>query len=152
MSHLVGFTLDGHLYALYLACVERIVRVVEVTPLPKAPEIVLGVVSVQGKIVPILDVRKRFSLREREIDLSDHMVVAHTARRRVALVVDSVTGIVDRSPEEIMEAEKIAPGTEYLKGVAKLDDGLVLIHDLDRFLSLDEENRLEDVLTKTYEG
>ncbi|MBF8302857.1 MAG: cheW40H-4 [Candidatus Dadabacteria bacterium] len=61
LNQLVVLTLDEQRYALHLSAVERIVRVVEVTPLPKAPEIVLGVVNVQGQIIPVINIRKRFS-------------------------------------------------------------------------------------------
>jgi chemotaxis signal transduction protein len=59
---LVVFTLDEQRYALHLDAVKRIVRAVEVTPLPKAPQIVLGVVNVQGKVIPVMNLRSRFSL------------------------------------------------------------------------------------------
>jgi purine-binding chemotaxis protein CheW len=61
LNQLVVLTLDEQRYALHLSAVERIVRMVEITPLPKAPQIVLGVVNVQGRIVPIVNIRKRFS-------------------------------------------------------------------------------------------
>ena len=57
--------------------------------MPKAPKIVLGVVNVQGKIIPVFNLRKRFGLRERETNLGDQLVIAHAAGRSVALVVDS---------------------------------------------------------------
>lgn len=60
LNQLVVFAFDEQRYALHLSAVERIVRMVEITPLPKAPEIVLGVVNVQGRIVPIVNIRKRF--------------------------------------------------------------------------------------------
>ncbi len=104
-NQFVVFTLDGQAYALHLSVVERIVRVVEVTPLPKAPEIVLGVVNVGGKIIPVIDIRKRFRLHGREIDLSDQLVIANTLHRRVALVVDSVIGVIERSVPEVTAAE-----------------------------------------------
>lgn len=152
LTQLVAFTLDGQQYALRLACVQRIAPVVEPAPLPKAPEIILGVINLQGAILPVLNVRKRFGFEEREIDLSDRLIVARTARRSVALLVDSVTGVVERPKDEITDVDTIVPGAEYLEGVLKLENGILFIHDLDRFLSLDEENRLEDRLAKTQEG
>jgi purine-binding chemotaxis protein CheW len=71
---LVIFTLDEQRYALHLAAVERVVRMVELTSLPKAPEIVLGVVNVRGRVVPVVNLRKRFGLAERGIRLSDHIL------------------------------------------------------------------------------
>jgi purine-binding chemotaxis protein CheW len=149
---LVVFTLDDQRYALHLSAVERIVRAVEVTPLPKAPEIVIGVINVQGRIIPVFNMRKRFRLPEHEIELSDQFIIAHTAKRTVALVADGVKDIIDRSDQEIISAEEIVPGLEYVKGVVKLEDGLVLIHDLDTFLSLKEEIALDKALSGMVEG
>ncbi len=148
-NQLVVFNLDEWRYALHLPVVQRVVRMVEVTPLPRSPEIVLGVVDVEGELIPVMNVRGRFGLPERGTKLSDQLVVARTARRAVALVVDSVGGVIVRSASEITSAEKISPGTEYLQGVAKLEDGILLIHDLDRFLALDEEKQLSEALGQT---
>jgi purine-binding chemotaxis protein CheW len=121
---------------------------VEVTPLPKAPEIVLGVVNVHGRVIPVLSIRRRVGLIEGETSLSDHIIVADTASRSVALVVDAVIGVVERTAEEITVAEKIVPGTEYVEGIAKLEEGMLFIHNLDRFLSQHEEGQLRDILAK----
>lgn len=137
------FTLGDQRYALPLSTVERVVRVVEVTPLPQAPDIVLGVVNVQGRVIPVVNPRRRFRLPERDIALTDQLVIAHTTRRPVALVVDAVTGVLEYSGREAVGARDIVPGMEYVEGVVKLADGLVLIHDLDRFLSLDEVTALD---------
>lgn len=145
-ARLVVFTLDEQRYGLPLAVVERIVRAVEITPLPKAPPIVAGVINVQGRVVPVVSLRRRFGLLEREIDLSDQFVIARTARRWVALVVDAATGVVEVPAEKIVAAEKVLPHLEYIAGLAKLEDNLILIHDLDAVLSLDEENALDAAL------
>lgn len=141
--HLVIFTLDDQRYALHLAAVDRTVRMVEITPLPKAPEIVLGVITVNGKIVPVLDIRRRFGLVERRTDLSDHLIIARAAKRTVALVVDGVHDVIERPAREIIPPAAIVPGMEQVEGVVKLDDGMVFIHDLGGFLSLEEELALE---------
>jgi purine-binding chemotaxis protein CheW len=143
---LVVFTMNEQRYALQLAAVERVVRMVEVTPLPKAPQIVLGVINAQGRIIPVVDIRRRFRLPERDIRLSDHLLIARTARRTVALALDAVTGIVERSAQAVITAEEILPGLEYVEGVMKLGDGLILIHDLDTLLSLEEEQTLDAAL------
>ena len=148
LSQLVAFTLNRQPYALRLASVRQVLRMVEVTPLPKAPEIVLGVVSLHGTVVPVLSIRRRVGLTEGEASLSDQLIVADTASRSVALVVDAVIGVVERSTEEITEAERIVPGAEYVEGIAKLDEGMLFIHNLDRFLSQPEESQLHDALAK----
>jgi len=148
LNQLIVLTLDEQRYALHLSAVERIVRGVEVTPLPKAPEIVLGVVNVQGQITPVINIRKRFRLPEREMNLSDQLIIAHTSRRTVALVADAVSGVIERSEQEVIAAEKVLPGIEYVEGVVKLEDGMILIHDLNKFLSLEEEQALDNAMKK----
>src|SRR5471030_1448115 len=139
---LVVFTLDEQRYGLRLAVVERVVRAVEITPLPKAPEIVLGVIIAQGRVIPVVNVRKRFHRPEREVELSDQFIIARTSRRMVALVVDAVNDVVPCTESQVVASEKIVPGLEHVEGVLKLPDGMIFVHDLDRFLSLEEEQTL----------
>jgi len=149
LNQLLGFSLEGHQYALYLSMIDKIVRVVEVTPLPKGPEIVLGVVNVHGVILPVVNIRKRFGLPERATQLSDQLIIAHTPSRPVALIVDAVSGVVERREQEMVAAEKILPGLEYIEGVVKFKDGMILIHDLNKVLSLEEERALNEAMKKT---
>jgi len=112
---LLVFSLESQQYALHLHVIERAVRAVEATPLPKAPDIVLGVVNVQGQVIPILNIRRRFRLPDKEINLSDQLIIARTSRRTVTLLVDTVTGVVERQEEQVTAAEKIVPGMEYVE-------------------------------------
>lgn len=143
---LVIFTLDDQRYALPLPAADRVVRMVAITPLPNAPDIILGLVNVQGRVIPVINVRRRFCLPERKIALTDQLVVAHTARRPVALVVDAVLDVIACAAQSLIAASDIVPRLEYAQGVVKLSDGLILIHDLDKFLSLEEEDSLDRVL------
>jgi purine-binding chemotaxis protein CheW len=145
---MVVFALDEPRYALLLSAVEKVVRAVEITPLPKAPEIVVGVINAQGRILPVLDIRKRFRLPAREMKPDDRFIIARTSRRQVALVVDSVVGVHKLAEREMVSAKEALPFAQYLKGVAKVENNLVLIHDLDQFLSLDEERVLDTALAK----
>lgn len=143
---LIIFTLDDQRYALPLPAVDRVVRMVAIIPLPKAPDVVLGVVNFQGWVIPIINMRRRFCLPEREIVLTDQLLVAHTARRPVALVADAVLDVIACSVESLIATENILPKVEYVEGVVKLTDGLIFIHDLDKFLSLEEESSLDHAL------
>ena len=140
---IVAFTLDGQRYALDLSAVERVERIVEITPLPKAPEIILGVVNVRGDVVPVVNIRKRFRLPEREISLSDQLIIANTSARTVALVVDEVIDVIAVSGSAVIDGGEILPGMDYVEGFMKLSGGMVLIHDLEKFLSLKEAKALE---------
>lgn len=143
---LIIFTLDNQRYALPLPAVDRVVRMVAITPLPNAPDIVLGVVNFQGRVIPVINMRRRFFLPERGNVLTDQLVVAHTARRPVALVADAVLDVIACPSQSLIAPENILPRVEYVEGVMKLEDGLIFIHDLDKFLSLEEESSLDQVL------
>jgi purine-binding chemotaxis protein CheW len=146
LHQLVVFTLDEQRYAVPLSAVERIVRLVEITPVPETPEIVLGVINVQGRILPVVNIRRRFHLPARELHPSDHLLIARTSQRTVALVVDAVNEVATLSSHEMVTREKILTHLGYVAGVVKRPDGLILIHDLDRFLSLEEEQALHDAI------
>lgn len=145
-TQLLVFLLDRQRYALHLAAVERVVRAVEVTPLPRAPRIVCGVIDLHGRIIPVIDVRRRFGLPAREIDFNDRFVIARTPGRRVALAVDAVDDVVDHPEGQVQAAEEILPHLAYVEGVLRLKNGMALVHDLGRFLSLDEEDILDQAL------
>ncbi len=132
------FALSGRFYGLHLAQVRRVIRAVDAVPLPDAPEIVLGAIDLQGTIVPLFNVRRRFGIADREIIPEDQFVIACASRRTVALAVDHVLDIIERPAEQIVAAEKILDHSDLIEGVIQLEEGLVLIHDLDRFLSVDE--------------
>lgn len=140
------FTLDQQRYGLPLSCVERAVQVVELTPLPGAPDIVLGVINVAGTLVPVIDLRRRFGLPARDIALSDHIVIARADRRTVGLVVDAVIGLLSVGTEQVVRVAEILPAVDDIEGVATLNDGLLLIHDLAKCLSLDEAHTLDEAM------
>ena len=146
-SVVVVFEVEGRRHGLPLEVVDRVVRSVEIIPLPKAPGLVLGVVNVQGRVMPVVSIRRRFRLTEREPGLGDQLIIARTPGRSIALLVDEVTGVLEYSQGEALPAEAIVPGTDYVAGVVKQSDGMVLIHDLGRFLSLDEERDLDQAMT-----
>lgn len=143
---LLVFTLDAQRYALRLEAVERVVSAAEITPLPGAPEVVLGLINLRGRVVPVIQLRRRFSLPDRDIRLSDSFIVASTSRLSFALVADAVHGLVECPPEAVVPAEEILPRMDPIEGVMVLPDGMVLISDLDRALSLEEEASLRDRL------
>ncbi len=94
-NQLVVFTLEEQRYALYLPVIERVVSAVEVTPLPKAPDIALGVINIQGKVIPVVNIRRRFGLAERQIDLSDQFIIANTSTSTVVLVAYTFSGVIE---------------------------------------------------------
>jgi purine-binding chemotaxis protein CheW len=149
VTELVVFRLDELRIAVPLTVVERIVRAVEITPLPCAPDTVLGAIDVEGRVLPVLNIRRRLHLPERDITPADQFLIACSARRAVVLVIDEAQGVVEREQSAVTDSDRIVPGLEQFQGVVKLEDGLVLIHDLDKFFSLDEARALDKALDRT---
>lgn len=146
MESVTVFTLGEQRFGLPLGSVERVLRAVAVTPLPNAPAVVRGVIDVHGRVIPVVDLHARFGLPAREIALEDRLLVVSTPTRKVVLLVEQVAGVVEIDAGDIVAAEFVAPGTEHLRAVARLPDGILLIQDLDVLLSLDEERLLDDAL------
>jgi purine-binding chemotaxis protein CheW len=146
---LLIFFLDGQRYALRLSTVERVIRAAAITPLPRAPEIVLGVLDIQGEVIPVISLRRRFQLTERATRTSDQFVVARAKRLTVALAVDGVEGVLEECDEALISPDDILAGTEFLEGVTRTGDGLVLIHDLATLLFPEEEILLARALEET---
>lgn len=140
---LVMFLLQAERFALLGRAVREIVRSVAVAALPDAPEVVDGVINFRGRIVPVLDVRVRFGFPSRPVDPTQHFILAEASSRLVALRVDQVLDLLEVPADSIESSASVAPGSRRTQGVVRLPDGLLVIHDLERFLSLDEEDALD---------
>lgn len=142
-SRFVVFLVEGGRYAVRLEEVERVVAAVELVPLPDAPAVVLGVFNLQGTVVPAIDTRRRLRLPEREPGIADQFLVVRAAGRILALVADRVQGIVEMPAEAVSPASDVVPELAGVEGVLRLPDGVVVIHDLARFLSAEDGIRLD---------
>lgn len=143
---LLVFQLAPLRIALPLEAVQRVVRAAQLVPLPGAPAIVAGAFNLGGEVVPVLDLRSRFGLVPRALRADDHFVVVHGVQRTLALVVDDACEVAEHAAAAVEPSATIAPGLEHIRGVVRVDDGLLLIQDPARFLSLDEERRLQGAL------
>jgi purine-binding chemotaxis protein CheW len=138
------FLLAGHRYALWGDDVRELLRAVAVVPLPAAPRIVEGVINLRGRVVPVLDIRRRFGLPGKPLEPSDHLIVAAAGARLVAIRADRALdlAVIDRADVSAGELR-----TDHVAGVARLADGLAVIHDLATFLDADEGAALDHALS-----
>jgi len=141
------FEVAGQRYGLPTVDVRELVRAVAITPLPNAPAVIEGVVNVRGRVLPVLDVRARFRLPAKPLDPSDLFIVASAGARGVILRVDRATHLALVDEASFQPPETLGPGSVYVAGVAKLDDGMVLIHDVTTFLSAAEAASLDEALS-----
>ena len=126
------FLLDEQTYGLHIWEVERIVRAVEVKPLPESPPHIRGIVNVQGQVLPVVDLRVRFGLPTRDIRLEDHFIIARTGSLALILPVDSALGSVEvQGGSDPMEDETQG---RCLRKVVTLDGEAIYALDLERVL------------------
>jgi purine-binding chemotaxis protein CheW len=137
------FELDGHRCGLPLGEVREVLRAARLLPLPSAPAVVEGVIDLRGEIMPVLDVRARFGLSRRPLDVSDHLVVARARERAVVLRVDRALELRQIPVEDVTDVRDVTPAAAHVAGVARLPDGLIVIHDLHAFLTEAESARLD---------
>ncbi|HZO98557.1 MAG TPA: chemotaxis protein CheW [Gaiellaceae bacterium] len=142
----VAFAVAGERLALGADRVDRVLPMAAVSPLPGAPPVALGALNVGGLVTPVLDVRRRLGCEPREYGPSAHLLVARTTRRVVALAVDEVLGLRELTADDVRPPAAVLPRLAHVEGVAALADGLLVICDLDSFLSLDEERLLATAL------
>jgi purine-binding chemotaxis protein CheW len=146
------FEVAGWRFGLPSLAVEELVRIVTIRPLPKAPAVIEGLINLRGQLVPVFDIRRRFRLRVKGPETTDHLVVARAGTRVAALRVDRAVDLVRISGNAIEDVSGIVPGVEHVSGVAKLPDGLVLIHDVRTFLSEAESAALDESLSEFAES
>jgi purine-binding chemotaxis protein CheW len=136
---LLVFLLDGQRCGIPVAAVERIIQAVMTTPLPRASEVVSGVIDVHGRVIPVVNMRRALCLPERDLDPDDAFIIAQASRHTVALHVDGVGGVAQCAVSDIFTVRDIYPHLEYMRGVAIMEFGMVVIHDLEAFFRLDEQ-------------
>jgi purine-binding chemotaxis protein CheW len=147
-AQLLTFKLDDQEYALPMANVVQVVRIVAITPMPEAPDIVKGVINIRGKVIPVIDTRRRFGLPARPYDLNTQLLIARNEGYMMALIVDVVSEVLTIPASSIEPPSEIGPQLERLSAVGRLGDRLLLVLDLDKILTFEQEKRLEKTLTE----
>ena len=141
---LVSFKIAGEEFGLDILKVQEIIRVLDVTRMPNAPEFIEGVINLRGRIVPVIDLRRRFDLPPKEKDGNTRIIVVELSGKTVGFLVDRVqevirveTAVTESPPDLVTNGQ-----TRYITGVAKLEDRLLLLLDLDQVLRADEQEAL----------
>lgn len=142
---LVTFKVGGEEFGLDVFAVHEILRWQGVTPVPRAPAFVEGVLEVRGAVIPVVDLRRRFEVKDFAYDDDTRIVVVEFNGERLGLVVDSVTEVL-RAPETSISAPPAyirGMAAEFLRGIVRLDARLVILLDLERILSSEERIALQ---------
>jgi purine-binding chemotaxis protein CheW len=138
---LVLFDLASEHYAVSSRCVREIIRMQNITRVPGALAFVEGVTNLRGKVVPVIDLRKRLALPASEETKNMRIVVLEVGSEYVGLIVDGVSEVL-RIPYSLIEPASAVvhgPDADFILGIAKLESKLVILLDADRLLSMDEK-------------
>jgi purine-binding chemotaxis protein CheW len=135
-EHLVTFFLSDEEYAVDVRLVQEIIRVSEITQVPRAPEFIKGVINLRGRIIPVIDLKRKLGLGEVEVGKQTRVVVVRLRERLIGLLVDGASQVlkvpvstIEPAPEEVVEID-----ANYIRGVAKLAERLIILVDLPKIL------------------
>lgn len=147
LLQLVSFEIGDEEFGVDILKVQEINRMLEVTRVPNAPEYVDGVINLRGKVIPIIDLRRRFGMARKEHDKNTRIVVVELSGKVVGFVVDAVSEVL-RIPRSVTEPPpSLVAGieAEYITAVGKLDDRLLILLDLEKVLIGTDQRRLQAV-------
>lgn len=141
------FRLAGEMYALDIRRIKEVIRPQKVTPVPKAPAFIEGVINLRGMVVPVIDLRKRFGLPLPSDNRRARIIICVFQRKSVGLLVDEATEVCRFSRQDVRPASPFLGGAEaeYILGVCRKGDDLIMLLDLDRLLSAGETAALATV-------
>lgn len=138
-EHLATFFLDREEYGVDVKLVQEIIRVAQVTPVPRAPEFIRGVINLRGRIIPVIDLKRKLGLGEFSEARASRVVVVKVRDRLIGLLVDGASqvlkvpvSVIEAAPEEVVEID-----ANFIRGVAKLESRLIILIDLVRVLAVE---------------
>lgn len=142
----VGFRIGNETYGVRIGSVREIVRVPEITAVPNAPAVIEGVINLRGKIIPVMDLRKRFGNSAVQPDKKNRILVVELENKFVGLIVSSASEVLKIPPSEIESPGSVfAEGeSSYVTGVGKLKGRLIILLDIARLLRQSEFKKLEE--------
>lgn len=146
MEQLVVFQLAGETYGVDIGHVHEIIRLQPITQVPRTPEFVEGVINLRGRIIPVIDLHKRFGLPPAEATNNTRIMVVEVNGITVGMIVDAVLEVLRLPEENIEPPPPIIKGVDvaYLRGVGKWEDKLIILLDLDRVLRESEQEQLKE--------
>lgn len=136
----VGFRLDDEEYAIAITKIQEIILMKPITRIPQVPSFIEGLVNLRGSVIPILNLRERFGLPRRVFDDETRTIVVNVQDKTVGCIVDAVTQVmrIDRDSIQPPPLSVLAVSQQYISGLAKLDDRLLIILDIDKLFDADQ--------------
>ncbi|MEN0059019.1 MAG: chemotaxis protein CheW [Bdellovibrio sp.] len=128
------FSVDKQNYGIQIGAVREINRISEITRIPEAPSYVAGVMNLRGRVIPVVTLRLRMKLAETEVTKETCTIVVETKAGQVGIIVDSVSSVINLDQENIDESPVQQGDENYIIGVGKLDDGMIMLVDIEKCL------------------
>ena len=147
LDQMISFAISDEDYGVDIQTVKEVIRKKEITRLPKAPAFVKGVINLRGDVIPIIDLRERFNMEQQEYTNMTRVIVVEVDGRSIGMVVDSVSHVL-RIEEGQIEPPPPCVGKvseEYIRGVGKVDDKLIVLLNINHILSTEEKIELGKV-------
>lgn len=146
-QQLVVFELANELYGINIAMVESIIKMQAITQLPQTPAYVKGVTNLRGSVLPVIDLRTRFSLEGKEDSRQTRIMIVTLGSVKAGIIVDGVSEVLRVSDESIEPLPPMVNSVDsaFLKGIVRLENRLIILLELSRVLNLDEQKALEAV-------
>jgi purine-binding chemotaxis protein CheW len=143
---IVGFRIGSETYGVRIGAVREIVRVPEITSVPSAPDLIEGVINLRGKIIPVMDLRKRFGSVAVPADKKNRILVVELDGKMIGLIVSSASEVLKIPPSDIEAPGSVFADGEsnYVTGVGKLKGRLIILLDIARLLRQPEFKKLEE--------
>jgi purine-binding chemotaxis protein CheW len=140
LLQLVTFAISEEEFGIDILKVQEIIRIMDITKVPASPPHVEGVINLRGKVIPVIDLRSRFGMEPRQHDNQTRIIVIELHGMIVGFVVDGVSEVLRIQSNTVEPPPPVVSGieSEYIKGVGKLDNRLLILLDLDKLISSDE--------------
>lgn len=148
LLQLVIFQLGGEEFGVEIMQVQEIIRMPDITRIPQSPEFVEGVINLRGKIIVVINLDTRFGLDLKELDENSRIIIVEVGETVVGMIVDSVSEVLRLPTTNVEPAPEIIKAkihADYLKGVGKLDDRLLILLDLEKVLSEEEMTDISSI-------
>ncbi len=147
---LVGFKIGQEEFGINILAVQEIIKIIDITKVPNASEYIEGVINLRGRIIPIVHLRKRLRMPVIEMDKNSRIIVVEISGKTVGFIVDEVQEVLRISTDITEKPPELASGvdSDYIVAVAKLDDRLLILLDLEKTLANDELEELDRVAEK----
>src|ERR1039458_7508978 len=145
--HLIGFRVGRETFGVPIHLVHEIVRIPEITAVPDAPDYIEGVINLRGKIVSVIDLRKRFGEKELTADRKNRVIVVEVDKKLVGLIVDAASEVLKLPPSEVEHPPNVFEEGDlnYVTGVGKLKGRLIILVDLSKILQRGELKRIGEL-------